>query len=334
MPCMEPGFEQGVSACYAAATEEALFIAGGCNFPEIPAAEGGKKVYYRGIYRISTDNTGKWEKIGELPESSAYGANIQNGNKWYIIGGMNSNGSTGSAYCINLDSIYTIEELPPLPCTTDNLAGTVYKNTLYVSGGNVDGNASNSFFALETGKDNSWKKLPDMPGAPRVQPVCAAADECIYIWGGFAPATENSEATVHCDGLRYDIATAKWEKIGNITDKGEIVTLSGGTAIAIDNYTIIAEGGVNKEIFLDAISGKYELVNKEDYMHKPSEWYKFNRGLLMYNTRGNRWQTVGNDTVYARAGAQLARQGGIIYQIGGELKPGIRTPDIYRISKK
>ena len=36
----EPGFSLGVSACYAGIYQGELLIAGGCNFPETPAAEG------------------------------------------------------------------------------------------------------------------------------------------------------------------------------------------------------------------------------------------------------------------------------------------------------
>lgn len=334
MPSIEQGYEQGVSACYAAATSEALFIAGGCNFPDTPAAEGGKKVYYKGIYRTSTDNAGDWEMVGELPESSAYGANIQQGENWYIVGGMNSNGATEKAYRITLDDRPAIEMLPPLPCAIDNLSGTVMGNTLCVAGGNADGKASNRVFILELNEGKSWIELPPMPGAPRVQPVCSATDGYIYIWGGFTPATQSHEAIVHCNGIRYGVSNGIWEELGETSGGNGTLTLSGGAAIAINDSTIIAAGGVNKDIFLDAISGRYELVDKEDYMHKPVEWYKFNRELLMYNTHDNSWRTIGNDTVYARAGAQLIRDGNTLYQIGGELKPGIRTPGIYKISRE
>lgn len=39
----EPGFSLGVSACYAGIYQGELLIAGGCNFPETPAAEGGRR---------------------------------------------------------------------------------------------------------------------------------------------------------------------------------------------------------------------------------------------------------------------------------------------------
>lgn len=54
-PHDEAGMEKGVSACYAGHIGSTLIMAGGCNFPDKPVAEGGTKRYYRGIYaaRIS-----------------------------------------------------------------------------------------------------------------------------------------------------------------------------------------------------------------------------------------------------------------------------------------
>ena len=60
----EPGFSLGVSACYAGIYQGELLIAGGCNFPETPAAEGGKKKFYQGIYAAdaSADSVSCGEK--------------------------------------------------------------------------------------------------------------------------------------------------------------------------------------------------------------------------------------------------------------------------------
>ena len=49
-PTNEPGIEKGVSACFAGTAGNSLVMAGGCNFPDTPAAEGGRKRYYQGIY--------------------------------------------------------------------------------------------------------------------------------------------------------------------------------------------------------------------------------------------------------------------------------------------
>ena len=64
-PAGERGIEQGVSACFAGAIGHRLLMAGGCNFPEVPAADGGKKRFYRGIYAASLvkDDSLNWKKV-------------------------------------------------------------------------------------------------------------------------------------------------------------------------------------------------------------------------------------------------------------------------------
>ena len=47
---------QGVSAPFAGFVDSVLIVAGGCNFPDKPAAEGGKKVYYSQIYSLTPGN--------------------------------------------------------------------------------------------------------------------------------------------------------------------------------------------------------------------------------------------------------------------------------------
>ena len=65
-------------------------------------------------------------------------------------------------------------------------------------------------------------------------------------------------------------------------------------------------------------------------MKQAAEWYKFNGRLLAFDTKREQWHLVQKNQLYARAGALLTTDGEYIYYIGGELKPGIRTPEIVK----
>ncbi|MBQ8271044.1 MAG: cyclically-permuted mutarotase family protein [Bacteroidaceae bacterium] len=327
---VEKGYEQGVSALYGALHNNIVYVAGGCNFPETPAAEGGSKRYYKWIYKSRADETNKWEKAGELPQSSAYGVSVQKDNKWYIAGGMNEEGSHNSTYRITLEKDFMhIDTLPPLPCTVDNATGCITDdNIFYVAGGNADGKASARIFALNLCKNGAvWEEMPPMP-QPRVQPVCAAAGKNILIWGGFCPG-DTTTAKVHTDGIMYDKSTGCSTAIGTTGSDSDTITLSGGTAINGNDGCIYATGGVNKEIFFDAITGSYKLIARENYMTQPVEWYRFNGKLLKYNINEGKWSLVTENKEFARAGALLLNHKGKLIYIGGELKPGIRTPEVH-----
>ena len=336
MPDTESGYNLGVSACYATTGNGCILLAGGCNFPEKPAAEGGAKRYYKGIYLSSTEGTTEWKQIGELSEPSAYGVSLQHEGSMIIAGGMNSDGAKNSVYMLTPEGEKCrIKQLPPLSCTIDNASGAISGNRIYIAGGNADGKASTRLFTLDIKTPSlGWMELKNFPGRGRVQPVCAATSEALYVWGGFCPTDSIGEAAVHCDGVKYDFATQSWSTLPMVTDEdGEPLTLSGGTAIAIDDKKIIAAGGVNREIFQDAISGKYKLIAKEEYMHRPAEWYRFNDRLLTFDTESEKWELWLKDSTFARAGALLTYDAQGIYYIGGELKPGIRTPEIFKLSK-
>ena len=334
MPDSEQGYSLGVSACYAATANGSILLAGGCNFPETPAAEGGKKRYYKGIYIASATSTLQWKAIGELPEASAYGVSLQYGDRLIIAGGMNENGATASTYMLShKEGRCTIETLPSLPCTIDNASGAVQGNRIYIAGGNADGKASARFFMLDmANREAGWKECSPFPGNGRVQPVCAATDKNVYLWGGFTPKDSTTAAKVHTDGYKYDCTGDCWTPLPCITDEnGTPLTLSGGTATAYNGKLIVAAGGVNSTIFEDAISGTYSCIPQKEYMKQPAEWYRFNNRLMVFDTDSEQWSIVQQNPLYARAGALLATDENALYYIGGELKPGIRTPQIVKI---
>lgn len=333
MPATESGYQKGVSAMYAATYNNVLYIAGGCNFPTTPAADGGSKRYYKGIYKSSLKNGSlQWSIAGELPQCSAYGAQAQKGNKWYIAGGMNESGALKNVYCITIEeSGLTTDTLPSLPHAIDNTAGCIVGDSLLcVVGGNADGKPSAQILSLNLNDTASgWQVTATMP-APRVQPVCAATGGKLYVWGGFCPG-DTATAKVYTDGVRYDTekhCCCSCSPIADVYIDGETITLSGGTATTA-NGIIYATGGVNKEIFFDAITGSYKLIDKKDYMLQEPAWYKFNSKLLMFNPATEEWQFVCDEQPFARAGALLIEHNNTLIYIGGELKPGIRTPQIH-----
>lgn len=339
-PDSEPGYALGVSACYAGTLCDKLIMGGGCNFPDIPVSEGGAKRFYKGIYaaQLTNDTTLMWTKIGELPVEAAYGVTISLPDKLILIGGNNSDGGLSTVYSLALNAtgnMAVFDTLPSLPFALDNMAGTILENTLYVLGGNKAGIPSTSLFSLDMEKTAAgWEEETFFPGTPRVQPVCAAQGGALYIWGGFSPTLgEDKDAFVATDGYRYQPLQKRWEPVAApvVEDTGEYLTLTGGTSIALSDSLILCTGGVHKDIFLDALSGNYSRVAKENYLTQPVSWYQFNGRLMVYNTRRNHWYEWGQSSYLARAGAILLRREHEIFIIGGETKPGIRTAEICKI---
>ena len=215
--------------------------------------------------------------------------------------------------------------------------GAASGNTIYVAGGNRNGSPSTSMLSLNLDEPElGWKEEVPFPGAARVQPVCAVQDGMLYLWGGFCPSQNGGEASVATDGYRYLPLQERWEPVPApaVAETGEPLTLTGGTSCVWSDSIILCTGGVDKDIFLDAISGDYKRIAKEDYLLQPVAWYRFNGRLMAYNTRRNHWEEWEESACLARAGAALLGKGQQLFIVGGELKPGIRTAEISRITIK
>ena len=131
--------------------------------------------------------------------------------------------------------------------------------------------------------------------------------------------------------LSYHPEKKEWrqESILPFSAEGSPNTLTGGCAVSSGNNSILLMGGVNYSRFRDALN-----TPSPDYLLHPVEWYKFNTVLLQYDTFTRKWEIIGEDERLGRAGAGIALDGDEIILINGELKPGIRTPEVNRFRLK
>lgn len=330
-PTEEQGFDKGVSACYCGVINGYLYIAGGCNFPDKPVAEGGKKRFYKAIYaaKLNADSDRlEWKTVGQMPQPAAYGVSVTYENSLIFVGGNNETGGLTTAIRLRPTATGMQQEaLPCLPHALDNMAGAVVGHILYVVGGNCEGVATQKVWSLDlknTAKQG-WKEEPSIPGIARVQPIAATLEGGLLgVWGGFAPKTDSKAAQLAMNGASYNAGCGTWTALPVPTDAiGEEVFTGGATAIATPQKGVVVVGGVNKDVFLAAI-------NKlpEGYLLHEPEWYRFNQRVLCY--RNGNWTQLLQHPSVARAGCALAYWDGWVYVVGGELKPGIRTPEIVR----
>lgn len=331
----EKGIECGVSAPFAGMVGGKIVIAGGCNFPTDPMAADAQKKFYRGIY-MADPETMEWERIYSLPQPTAYGASAVVDGDVILIGGTPEGKPTAEVkrLVIKDGGDVEINDLPSLPMTLDNHAAVGVGQTVYVCGGNLDGVPSRSLYALDLNQpEKEWKKLADMPGNPRVQPVMAAGKDCrgnvnLYVWGGFAGKHNGKQATLELDGLRYEISCNKWSRIDGPKDNdGIALATGGGAAVTLTDGRIAVVGGVNKDVFLEALRNQ-----APDYLQHPIEWYRFNPNVVVFDPETENWSVATSTPDAARAGAVVVESApNEITIMGGELKPRIRTSESLKI---
>ena len=350
-PKSEAGYELGVSASFAGLVSNELVMAGGCNFPDVPAVDGGAKKFYNGIYAADVSEPATdsllWRKIGELPVSAAYGVSIPTDKGLICIGGSNEEGPVNRVFRISIQNEEAVvESLPSLPWGIDNMAGALLKNKLIIAGGTRNGIPSKQVLALDlTNLKGGWIPQTDYPGNYRTQPIAFAYRNSFCLWAGFAGASSKSKASLNTDGL--SLTNNVWSGLSTpISAAGNEVSLGGGTVVSFTNDCFLALGGVDKKVFLKALKREELLKNCSDefvidslknegrtYMVQEPAWYQFNSHLMLYNAADDEWHDLGSDSSLARAGAIAVKvRPNEIYLLGGELKPGIRTPTCISIT--
>ncbi len=344
-----PGYpiEGGISAPYIGVHKEKLIVAGGCNFPDIPAARGGEKVFYKSLYLldISTDRKGdRWKKGKDLPYEVAYGSSVNTDKGIICIGGQNKSSALSDVLLIQYDeelNDVTFASLPSLPAKVFNADASIDNNKVYVTGGINSNHEKGAIYILNLDElQNGWFTIKASAIYERQQPVVIAQDNQLFIAGGY----DEKEAKVFTDISRFDFKSNQWDTYADIiSGNQEISTFIGAGGISYQSGYILFVGGVNYECFTSALqrirktreaseAGNLELVDSlkqagKEYMNQDIGWYKFNPSLSLFNIHTKKWDFLGDYRQAARAGAGITIWKDELYVICGELKPGIRTSE-------
>ena len=314
----------GVSAPFAGFIGDTLIVAGGCNFPDTPAADGGKKVFHATAYALDVRRLSDgWIPLPSLPAPIAYGAAVPTPEGLVCIGGQNAQGAQTDVYLLGTNGQVT--PLPPLPASIDNGGASLCGHTLLVTGGNQPENGK-GLYALDLSSPTNWKRLADYPGPQRIQPIVLSTSNALYLAGGYAFDATQKKCTPSTDLLKYDVGTNRWSVLDTLIAErdGTPRCLAGGSGVMLSDGKMLLTGGVNHDIFRQAMEGK----GPADYMKKPVAWYRFNDDLLTYDPGKRTWHITYDVPGLARAGGILLEHDGYLYIICGEIKPGIRTPQI------
>lgn len=353
LPPLRVSGQQGVSGAYAGMAGGKMLVAGGCNFPGVPAARGGEKQFYDTVYLYEDPASvhHRWEVAGHLPRPAAYGVSVTTPQGVVCAGGYDGLHSLSTVCLLNIShGQLQTTTLPQLPVALDNMAGAYGEGYVYVAGGQSDGRASHKAFRLKLQGGKAWEALPDYPGAARLQPAAAmqsdATGPCFYLMGGYAPAEGGKRAEIHRNGLIYNPRTKSWRTTADIIPQGETVprAISGATCVVSGCAHIVFFGGVNADIFLPAVNRSLDLADAiaagdsaqavrlrreaAEYLLHHASWYHFNDELIIYHTLTDTWVTESHSPCLARAGAMAVNAGKEWIIVGGETKPGIRSAEV------
>ena len=324
-------------------SNDALIVAGGANFPDKLPWEGGKKHYSNEIHILEKKgNQYQWNKtaVQTLPQPIAYPGNTTTSFGVVYVGGENQNGLSNKAYLINWNSDKKeteIKTLPDLPIAITNIALTQKQNVVYAIGGDEAKNSSNLVFAMDLNAEKPhWISLPNLPFA-LANALAVVQNDKIYVVGG-RTKTASAISDLHHTTLAFDLKKKCWENKSDISDGEHKINFSAGAGVALGNEHILIVGGDNGttfhkiETYLSKIAQcnseieKTKLITEKNILNTTHKG--FYNDVLLYNIREDKWSKIGELPFLAHVTTTAVLWNDKIVLSNGEIKPGIRTPDV------
>ena len=283
-PQLDPAYAKGVSGHIAGEPcQGQLVMAGGCNFPDRPAREGGAKRYYSEIYiadylgafnlacetKASELDMG-WKLVGHLPHPTAYAAFQLYDDQLIVAGGQSAAGDLSDAYIIQLSDSLDVEitPLPSLPEPRSGMASALIKNVLYLIGGHVNGKLSNTVLSLDLSRpQKEWREETPYPHSPFLKLVATtnlgeystpSYVPCLVVMGSFTGVDEpDQRVQADVTYMTYTPQTKQWQTYKIAPDDPIAAHGFGG------GYASRCEpsfsGGVRADLFVTALQREKDL---------------------------------------------------------------------------
>ncbi|WP_281239318.1 galactose oxidase [Flavobacterium praedii] len=324
-----------------------LIVTGGANFPDKMPWEGGAKRYSDAIHVLQKrDANFIWNKKikTKLPEPIAYSGVTSTNLGVVYVGGENINGLSNKAYILKWKhsrNDVEILSLPEFPLAMANIALTHIGNVIYAIGGDEAKNSSNLFFSLDLNVIKpEWKALPNLPIA-LANSVAVVQDTnegtAIFVIGG-RTKTATGISDLHNTTFVFNIQKQAWRSAAAISDGTNTTNFSAGAAVALGTHSILILGGDNGlvfhkiETYLSQIAQSNSKEEKERLIAEKNvlntQHQGFFKGMLLYNTLSDTWTKVGELPFLAQVTTTAVLWDNEIVLSNGEIKPGIRTPNV------
>lgn len=331
--------DEGLAGCFFGKQGNYFLLVGGSSFPEGKPWQGGKKTLSDLVLVFTQSKNGNLETVyhnNALPAPVAEGAYASVSGGMLCIGGQTPDGLSDETLLLSYNGKeLSITNLPKLPFAVKNSTATTIGNTVYLIGGErADGSSSNQFLMLDAqNSEKGWQQLPDFPVSVSGATVAAQQDGeeiSVFVFGG---RNKTSDITQFYSSVyRYRPLQRAWDKRNDILlqDKTPL-PLAMSTASAVGASHILLYGGDSGETF----NRVEKAINEGAVSVRDSLWQHhagFNNKILVYNTVTDTWYEAGEAENAPVAVTADVSDGESVYIAGGEIRPGIRSPRITRLT--
>jgi cyclically-permuted mutarotase family protein len=348
-PANDDIVQAGLAGAYTGISNDALIIAGGANFPNGPAWEGGEKVYHSKIYILEKEEEKyQWyiDKSFHIPQALAYGITIETENGLLCLGGNDANSSTDKVILLSWnskDKEIEISDFPNLPYPLTKFNGGKIGNNIYVAGSNSS-NGKKHFWTLDLSTTVPfWQELPTWEGAARTHALGLVQhngeEECFYLIKGRFKSENDSTSTLLLDSWVYIPSKNKWQ----LADDGKQSNFfsAAGTGISQGANHIILFGGDDGRMFNVLENYNYQIENeidssiRENLINKRDDLMKehrgFSKGIWAFHTITKTWSQIGTMPQSSQVTTKAIKWNDKILIPSGEISPCIRTAEIREV---
>ncbi|MGV3504935.1 MAG: hypothetical protein ACO1O1_14595 [Adhaeribacter sp.] len=323
--------------------QDKVVVAGGANFPDSMPWLGGRKKYYREIYVFEGVDKGQglrlYPKIFHLPYPLAYGASCSTPQGILSAGGETGQGLSNKVLLLQWDKAagnISLKNLPDLPLALANAAVAAHGHQVYLAGGETATGVSRHLYRLDL-QDTAagWQQMPDLPVpvSHAVLVVQASKDgEGMYLMGG-RMKNSNGISQLYAAVNRYDLKNKRWQP-----QQALPYALSAGTGIAAGKNKILLFGGDKGETFhkterlLAAIEAEKDEAAKQALIRQKASLQAahpgFSKEVLQYDTLANSWEMAGTIPFEVPVTTTALTWHHQVLLPSGEIKAGIRTPQL------
>jgi len=343
----------GVAGAFSGVIGNQMVVAGGANFPDTLPFYGGKRRYHDDIYIYDFVDS-KWNiSDKKLKRRIAYGVSINLPEGILCIGGNDGNDSFADVFLISIKKgVLSIESWEPLPVPLSYMSGGIIDNKIYIAGGveKIESGATNHFLVFDIkNRKRGWNVLPTWPGPPRAFNVAATQrdgnDNCFYLFSGRNFVNEKKVDVLN-DGYKYNPRLNSWKRLD---EKSVLFPVMAGLAVSSGVNHILFFGGSDGKLKLEEISIKNKidslrsiqndnvtndkLISLENYLLTMLNNHPgFSKDVLVYNTITNTIYKHSESSYTIPVVTNLFKYKDKIYITSGEIRPGVRTPDIFEVT--
>lgn len=311
--------KNGFAGSFAGVSDNTLLLAGGANFPDKKPWQGGTKTWHDTVFALASP-TDPWRTAGRLPRKLAYGVSVTYAGAVICVGGSDATQHYPDAFRLSLHAGRLVTaDLPPLPKPLANACGALLGNTLYIAGGLDTPTAtatSSAVYRIDLMTPHTrWHELPPLP-APRMLATAAAFNNALYVIGGVDLSPDPNgkpQRRYLTDAYRYDPAANAWTRIADLPHP-----VTAAPSPAPTNST-----------GFDLLSGD----DGSQLTTPPDQHPGFNNSILHYDSHADRWETAGHLPA-PRVTTPAVRWHNAWIIPSGEMRPGIRSPEIWSWNPK